>query len=164
MRDNAVSTDGEQPSDIGVDRAEKPFPALLGCLVALLVLESAALLLLMVWLVVQASTAAASDVTSGLALLVIGALCTVWIVLTTVAAARRRSWMRASAITWHLLLLAVAVGCFTGATAVPQAGWVLLLIAVAGIALAVAPPVTRATTSATGTVPEAGSRGSDGRS
>jgi hypothetical protein len=132
---------------------------LLGCLVALLAIESAALILLVIWLGVQAAEAAASDLASGLALLVIAALCVVWLVLTTVAAARRRSWMRASTITWHLLVLAVAIGCFTGVTAVPQAGWVLLAIAAAGIALVVAPPVTRATARDAGPSAESADQG-----
>lgn len=140
-----MGTDREPSSDSDVDRPEKSFPALLGCLVALLALESAALVLLVIWLGVRAAEAAASDLSSGLALLIIAALCVVWLVLTTVAAARRRSWMRASTITWHLLVLAVAIGCFTGVTAVPEAGWVLLAIGAVGIALVVAPPVTRAT-------------------
>ncbi|GAB3608603.1 hypothetical protein GCM10027414_07280 [Humibacter ginsengiterrae] len=140
-----MNTDRKQTPDIGVDRPEKSFPVLLGCLVALLALESLALVALVIWLGVQAAEATASDVASGIALLIIAALCALWLVLTTVAAARRRSWMRASVITWHLLVLAIAVGCFTGITAVPQAGWVLLVLAAVGIGLVVAPQVTRAT-------------------
>ncbi|WP_460522165.1 hypothetical protein [Humibacter antri] len=112
---------------------------------ALLALESLALVTLVIWLAAQAAEATASDIASGIALLIIAALCAVWLVLTTVAAARRRSWMRASVITWHLLVLAIAVGCFTGVTAVPQAGWGLLVVAAVGIGLVVAPQVTRVT-------------------
>ena len=140
-----MNTDRKQTPDTGVDRPEKSFPVLLGCLVALLALESLALVALVIWLGVQAAEATASDVASGIALLIIAALCALWLVLTTVAAARRRSWMRASVITWHLLVLAIAVGCFTGITAVPQAGWVLLVLAAVGIGLVVAPQVTRVT-------------------
>ncbi|GAB3612379.1 hypothetical protein GCM10027415_07190 [Humibacter ginsengisoli] len=140
-----MNTDRKQTPDTGVDRPEKSFPVLLGCLVALLALESLALVALVIWLGVQAAEATASDVASGIALLIIAALCALWLVVTTVAAARRRSWMRASVITWHLLVLAIAVGCFTGITAVPQAGWVLLVLAAVGIGLVVAPQVTRVT-------------------
>ncbi|MGN6127924.1 MAG: hypothetical protein ACTHON_15290 [Humibacter sp.] len=127
------------------DRPERAFPALLGCLVALLTLESLGLIVLVVWLAVQETQVAASDSISGLALLVIAVLCAVWLVLTTIAAARRRSWMRGSSITWHVIVLAVAIGCFTGVTAVPAAGWWLLVIALVGIGLVLAPSVTRAT-------------------
>jgi uncharacterized membrane protein YhaH (DUF805 family) len=132
---------------MGVDRPEKSFPPLLACLVVLLALESAGVVVLVIWLGIQAAQATASDLTSGIAILVIAALCALWLVLTTIAAARKRSWMRASSITWHLLVLATAVGSFTGVTAVPQAGWVLLVVALIGIGLVVTPQVTRATTS-----------------
>ncbi|QDZ16479.1 hypothetical protein [Humibacter ginsenosidimutans] len=117
----------------------------MGCLIGLLALETVGVIVLVIWLIVQAVVAGASDTGSGIALLVIAVLCAVWIVLTTVAAARRQPWMRASSITWHLLVIAVAFGCFTGITAVPQAGWWLLLIGIVGIALVVMPSVTRAT-------------------
>ena len=143
--DNAVNTDRKQMPDIGVDRPENSYPVLLGCLVALLALQSAALIALVIWLLIQAVGASAANLASGIALLVIAALCAVWLVLTTVAAARRRSWMRASVITWHLIVLAVAVGSFTGVTAVPEAGWVLLVVALLGVGLVLTPQVTRAT-------------------
>ena len=133
---------------MGIDRPEKSFPPLLTCLVVLFALESLAAIGLVSWLAVQAAQSTASDVGSGIAILVIGALCALWLVLTTIAAARRRSWVRASTITWHLLVLAIAVGSFTGVTAVPQAGWVLLVVALIGIGLSVTPQVTRATTDA----------------
>lgn len=140
-----MKTDREPSADIGGDRVENSFPVLLKCLVALLALESIALVALVIWLVLQEGQATASDSTSGIAIIVIAVLCALWIVLTTVAAARRRSWMRASAITVHVMIAAVALGCFTGVTAVPQAGWVLIAVAVLGIGLVVAPSVTKAT-------------------
>ncbi|MHA7987207.1 hypothetical protein ACX9R5_15515 [Rathayibacter sp. CAU 1779] len=112
---------------------------------ALLSLESLCLIAGVIWLSVQAAQAAASDVSTGLALLIIAALCAVWVVLTTVGAARRRSWMRGSTITLHILVFAIAIGSFTGVTAVPEAGWVLIIVAALGIGLALAPSVTRAT-------------------
>lgn len=112
---------------------------------ALLALESVALVVLVIWLVVLQTQAAASDAASGIALLIIGVLCAVWVIATTLGAARRRSWMRASSVTWHLIVFAVAVGSFLGATAVPTAGWWLLLVSIVGIALVFAPQVTRAT-------------------
>ncbi|NNC13124.1 hypothetical protein HII28_14710 [Planctomonas sp. JC2975] len=118
---------------------------LLGCLVALLSLESLCLIAVVIWLSMQAAQTAASDVPTGLALLIIAALCAVWVVLTTVGAARRRSWMRGSTITLHILVFAIAIGSFTGVTAVPEAGWVLLIVAALGIGLVLAPSVTRAT-------------------
>jgi hypothetical protein len=122
--------------------------------VALLTVESVAVVGLAIWLGVQAARATASDLASGIAVLLIAALCALWLVLTTVAAARRRSWMRGSSITWHLLVFAVAIGCFTGVTAVPQAGWWLLVIAVIGVGLVLSPSVTRATARQDATVEE----------
>jgi hypothetical protein len=140
-----VNTDRTHQPDSGVDRVENPYPVLLRCLVGLLGLEALGVVALLIWLVVQAFVAGASDTGSGVALLVIAALSTVWIVVTAVAAARKRSWMRASSVTWHLLVLAVAVGCFTGVAAAPAAGWPLLVVGVAGIGLVLSPSVTRVT-------------------
>lgn len=140
-----MNTDRKYTPDTSADRPERSFPALLGFLVGLLGLESAALIVLVIWLVILEVNAAASDSVGGLALLVIAALGAVWLVLTTIGAARRRSWMRGSSITWHVIVLAISIGCFTGVTAVPAAGWWLLAIAVIGIGLVLTPSVTRAT-------------------
>ncbi|WP_243063574.1 hypothetical protein [Humibacter sp. RRB41] len=140
-----MNTDRKHTPDTSADRPERSFPAALGCLVALLALEALALIAVVIWLGVLEAQATASDSVSGLALLLIGALCAVWLVLTAVAGARRRSWMRGSSITWHVIVLAIAIGCFTGVTAVPAAGWWLLVIALLGIGLVLVPSVTVAT-------------------
>jgi hypothetical protein len=140
-----VNTERKQTPDTSADRPERSFPAALGCLIALLALEAAALAAVVIWLGLLEAQATASDSISGLALLAIAALCALWLVLTTVGAARRRPWIRGSSITWHVVVLAIAIGCFTGVTAVPSAGWWLLLIALVGIGLALIPSVARAT-------------------
>jgi hypothetical protein len=140
-----VNTERGIARDSAADRPGDAFPVLLGCFAGLLALESVAVLALVIWGGVQTARSQASDLAGALALLVCAALCVVWLVAMTVGTVRRRPWIRASSITWHLLVFAVAIGCFTGITAVPAAGWWLLALSIVGIALVVTPAVTRAT-------------------
>jgi hypothetical protein len=48
-------------------------------------------------------------------------------------------------LTWQLLQIAVAIGCFQGVFAVPSLGWALLAPAVVAILLLLSPPVVAAT-------------------
>lgn len=65
-------------------------------------------------------------------------LCCVWVAATLVGAIRRRgSWVRGSAVTIHVLLLAAAMGVFQGILGTPAIGALLLVLAVAGFAAAI---------------------------
>uniref|UniRef100_UPI003A84F551 hypothetical protein n=1 Tax=Leucobacter sp. BZR 635 TaxID=3378705 RepID=UPI003A84F551 len=65
-------------------------------------------------------------------------LCCVWVAATLVGVIRRRgSWVRGSAVTIHVLLLAAAMGVFQGILGTPAIGALLLVLAVAGFAAAI---------------------------
>jgi hypothetical protein len=125
-------------------RAPK-LPPLLIALAVLLFLEAAGAVALVVWLAFELATAGSASYASGVALLVLALLAAVWIALTAVSALRGKSWVRASAVTWQVLQIAVAIGSFQGLYARPDLGWALLVPALVGIGLALSPSVVRAT-------------------
>jgi hypothetical protein len=121
-------------------------PPLLIALAVLLFIEAAGAIALVVWLAFELATAAAGSFAGGVALVFLAVLAAAWIALTAVSTLRLKSWVRASAVTWQVLQIAVAIGSFQGLYARPDLGWALLVPAVAGIALALSPSVVRATT------------------
>ena len=130
-------------------REEAPAPGrppLLIALAALLFLEAAGAIVLVIWLVVELVTAGSASYASGIALVLLAALAAVWILFTAVSTLRLKSWVRASAVTWQVLQIAVAIGSFQGLYARPDLGWALLVPALVGIGLALSPSVVRATT------------------
>lgn len=65
-------------------------------------------------------------------------LCCIWIAATLVGAVRRRgSWVRGSAVTIHVLMLAAALGVFQGLLGTPAVGTLLLALAVVGFVSAI---------------------------
>jgi len=61
---------------------------------------------------------------------VLAALATVWLVVIAVGALRAQPWVRAAALTWQVLQLAVAFGSFQGLFSRDDIGWFLLVPAV----------------------------------
>lgn len=96
------------------------------------------------WLLVQLATQPGASLPSAIAILVSAAIGALWVIVAAVGALRVRPWIRALALTWQLIMLAVAIGCFQGLTAEPGIGWALLVPSVIGILLVISPPVTRA--------------------
>jgi hypothetical protein len=121
-------------------------PPLLIALACLLFLEAAGAIALVVWLAFELVGAGPGSYASGTALLLLAVLAAVWILFTAISTLRLKSWVRASAVTWQVLQIAVAIGSFQGLYARPDLGWALLVPALAGIGLALAPSVVRATT------------------
>ncbi|WP_426519894.1 hypothetical protein ACPPVQ_06725 [Diaminobutyricibacter sp. McL0618] len=121
-------------------------PPLLIALAVLLFLEAAGAVALVVWLGFELASASPESVAGGVALVLLAVLAAAWILLTAVSTLRGRSWVRASAVTWQVLQIAVAIGSFQGLYARPDLGWALLVPAVVGIVLALSPSVVRATT------------------
>lgn len=65
-------------------------------------------------------------------------LCCVWVAATLVGAiCRRGSWVRGSAVTLHILMLAAALGVFQGLIGTPGVGILLLVLAIVGFASAI---------------------------
>ncbi|MCX7521098.1 hypothetical protein OSC27_02265 [Microbacterium sp. STN6] len=120
-------------------------PAFLTALAVLLFLDAALVAATVVWLLFELLTATPSSYASAVAILVLAALAAVWLVVTALATLRGRSWVRAAAITWQILQLAIAVGFFQGQDARPTLAWALLVPALIGVALALSPAVVRAT-------------------
>lgn len=136
----------------GADTSDQPGrrPPLLIALAALLFAETALVLALVVWELVGLLTARPDSYASAIALFVLGIITVGWGLATGIATLHGRGWIRASVVTWQVLQLAVAVGCFQGLYARPDLGWALLIPAVAGILLAVSKPVVQATSPPTG--------------
>ncbi|AZZ57389.1 hypothetical protein [Rathayibacter iranicus] len=95
-------------------------------LIAVLALETLAVAALAIWLVVELLTTAADTPDGGIAIIVLALIALGWAVATTLGAVRRRGWMRGSALTMQLVVMAIALGAFQGQYAVPDIGWALL--------------------------------------
>lgn len=70
----------------------------------------------------------------GLGIVALLAMGAVWVVITLIAAFRKRSWSRASNLTIQVLVLAGATGVLQGIMGSKPIGIILLIIAILGIA------------------------------
>jgi len=120
-------------------------PPLLVLLAVILFLECAALGVATGYLIVELVTEQPSSYASALAILVLTAIATIWLGVMAVHALSGRAWIRAGAIVWQVLQIAVAVGSFQGFFAVPAIGWLLLVPALLVIVLLFTPSVVAAT-------------------
>lgn len=137
---NSKPNSGEQISDQSSRR-----PILLIVLSVVLAAEAALATGVTVWLVFELLTATPDSFASAVVILILaaGLACALWAM--AVGLLRRQSWVRGAALTWQLLQIAVAIGCFQGVFAVPSLGWALLIPAVVAILLLMSPPVVAAT-------------------
>lgn len=120
-------------------------PAALLVAAALLTLEAVTLWGVVVWQVIELLTATPASYTSAIALLVIALIAAAWVSAIALNLLRRRSWIRAAAVTWQLLQIAVGIGLFQGADANPLLGWVIVVPSVVVIGLMFVPSVMTAT-------------------
>lgn len=111
-------------------------------LVVLLFAEAALLVAAFGWLVFEIVTVRPVSYASALAIIVLAGLCAAWLLLVAVFTLKRKSWVRAAALTWQVLQIAVALGCFQGLYARPDIGWALLVPAIAVIVLLFAPSLS----------------------
>ena len=137
---NSKPNSGEQISDQSSRR-----PILVIALSVVLAAEAALATGVTVWLVFELLTATPDSFASAVVILLLsaGLACALWAMV--VGLLRRQSWVRGAALTWQLLQIAVAIGCFQGVFAVPSLGWALLIPAVVAILLLMSPPVVAAT-------------------
>lgn len=98
------------------------------------------------YLVVEILTTKAASVASGLFLILLAALATVWLGFIGANVLRGSPWVRGAVLTWQVLQVAVAIGCFQGLFARPDIGWFLLAPAIVAAVLLFTRPVTVATT------------------
>ena len=120
-------------------------PALLIVLAVVLLAESALLFGVTAWLIFETAGASAASLYSGIALIVSSALAAVWVLAIGLATVRMHSWIRAAAITWQVVQLAIAVGSFEGLDATPRIGLALLIPSIVVILLVLSPSVTAVT-------------------
>ncbi|TFD77377.1 hypothetical protein E3T48_09045 [Cryobacterium fucosi] len=119
-------------------------------LATLLAAEAALLWAAAAWLVLELIMATPVSLASALAILVLVLIAAAWVTAIAINSLRRRTWIRGAAVTWQLVQIAVAVGCFQGLYARADLGWALLLPSLAVLALLFMPRVIAATTSAPG--------------
>ena len=104
-------------------------PALLWVLVVLLSIEFLGVAALAVVLLVETLTASGASVGGGIALTVIGFVAAAWLGAIIVGTLRGQAWIRAAAIVWQVLQVAVGVGALQGQVAQPVWGWPLIILA-----------------------------------
>lgn len=114
-------------------------------LFVLLLAECVLLAGVTIYLVVEIVATRPASYASGLALIVLSLIATTWLGFIAANILRGRAWVRGGTLVWQVLQIAVAVGCFQGAFAQPQIGWVLLVPALVAIGLLFTPPVIEAT-------------------
>lgn len=114
----------------------------------LLALEAVALWLLAAWLIVELLTQTPASLGGGLAIFGLAAIAAVWVSAITVGTVRRQPWIRGGAVTWQLVQIMVAIGCFQGFYARPDVGWAILLPSLVVLVLAFTPKVVAATSHA----------------
>ena len=135
----------EPSSDQPVEPEKPRRPAGVRVLVLLLAAEAALLWAAVGWLILELLTDQPSSFASAVAILVITVVAALWVSTITVATLRGRSWIRAAAVTWQLVQVFIAIGCFQGLYARPDLGWALLVPSVLVIVLLFTRSVIEAT-------------------
>jgi len=119
-------------------------PALLWLLIVLLSIEFLGLAVLAIVLLIETLTAPSSIMGGGIALTVIGFVAAAWLGAIVVGALRGQSWIRAAAIVWQVLQVAIGVGALQGQLAQPVWGWPLIVLAAVVLLLLFVSPVVAA--------------------
>lgn len=101
----------------------------------MLFVEAALLAVLAGFLVYELAIEVPTSLASALGMIVLTVIASGWLVVVGVGALHAKPWVRAAALTWQVLQLAVAVGSFQGMFARDDIGWILLVPAVLVIAL-----------------------------
>ena len=114
-------------------------------LVGLVALEALALCALTAWWVLELLIDTPTSMGGAFALLALTAVAAVWVSAITVGALRGRPWIRGAAVTWQLVQIMIAVGCFQGIYARPDVGLALLAPSIVVLALVFTPKVVAAT-------------------
>mgnify|MGYP003446167315 FL=1 len=115
--------------------ASAPLPRLLVALAVVLFFEAAVLSFVAGVLVYDLVAEVPTSFASAVGILILVVIAAVWLVVVGFGALRARPWVRAAALTWQVLQLAVAIGSFQGMFARDDIAWFLLVPAVIVIAL-----------------------------
>lgn len=114
-------------------------------LAVLLAVEAITLWGVAVWQVTELLTAKPASLTSAIAILVIVLIAAAWVSAIALNVLRHRSWVRAAAVTWQLLQIAIGIGLFQGVDANPVLGLAIVMPSVLVIGLLFVPSVMTAT-------------------
>ena len=117
---------------------------LLTLLRVLLILEAALVIAVAVWFLVELLTAEPASFASAVAIFVIVLIAAAFVTAIAVGAMRSQPWIRGAAVTWQIVQVAVAVGCFQGLYARADIGWALLLPSLLVLGLLLTPGVRAA--------------------
>ena len=140
--DIAVNTEsGVDPSGT---TARRP-PRAIVALAAVLFFECAVLVAVAGLLAFELFAAKPTSYLSAIAILILAIAAAIWVFIIGLGALRARPWIRAAALTWQVLQLAVALGSFQGLFARDDVGWVLLVPAVVVLVLLFTRSVMKAT-------------------
>jgi hypothetical protein len=139
---NGCVLDGVVSNERGVS-ARHPFVV---ALAVLIFAQCSLLVLAIIYLVVELIVTTPDSYASAVALTVLTAIAAVWLAVIGVNVLRGNPWVRGATVVVQILQIAVAVGCFQGAFARPDLGWLLLIPAIAALVLLFSPPVLAATT------------------
>ena len=120
-------------------------PAILWALIALLSLEFLGVGALAVTLLIETLTAPTATVGAGVALTIVAFIAAAWLGAIVVGTIRGQAWIRAAAIVWQVLQVAVGVGALQGQVAQPGWGWPLIILAAVVFLLLFAKPVVATT-------------------
>ena len=120
-------------------------PALLWLLIVLLTVEFFGIAALALVLLIETLTAPTASVGGGIALTVIGLVAAAWLAAIVVGTLRGQAWIRAAAIVWQVLQVAVGVGALQGQFAQPVWGWPLIVLAAVVLLLLFTKPVVTLT-------------------
>ena len=121
-------------------------PALLWLLIAMLTVEFLGVGSLAVTLMVETLTAPSATFGAGIALTIVVIVAAVWLAAIVIGTYRGRAWIRAAAIVWQVLQVAVGVGALQGQVAQPGWGWPLIVLAAFVFLVLFAKSVVTATT------------------
>jgi hypothetical protein len=114
-------------------------------LATLLFLECAMLAAATVYLIVELATTRPDSYASAVAIFVLTGFAAIWLGFMGTHTLQGKSWIRAGAVTWQVLQIAVGIGSFQGMFARPDIGWLLIVPAIAVLVLLFTPPVVAAT-------------------
>lgn len=108
-----------------------------GVLMACLAAE-ALLLTWVVFITLNVAMASPTEAAQNYSLVVISAICLVWVVVTLLGSMRSRlSWVRGSAVTIHVLLFAAGTGCLQLEIGTTSFGFGLIALALVGFFAAI---------------------------
>src|SRR4051812_21164363 len=116
-------------------------PALLWLLIVLLAVEFVAVAALAIVLLIETLTAPSAVMGGGIALTVIAFVAAAWLGAIVVGALRGQAWIRAAAIVWQVLQVAIGAGALQGQFAQPGWGWPLIVLAAVVLLLLFTKPV-----------------------